>query len=102
VEFENGFTAYHAGDTALFGDMAIIRELYKPHLALLPIGGLYTMGPHEAAIACELIRPNYIIGMHYGTFPVLAGTPAELKRHLPAKLRKSVIELEPGETAALT
>ena len=96
VEFENGFRMYHAGDTAVFGDMRIIADLYKPQLAILPIGGLYTMDPREAAYACTLLKPKYVVGMHYGTFPVLAGTPTELKKYLPASLRKIVVELEPG------
>ena len=96
VEFENGFRMYHAGDTAVFGDMRIIADLYKPQLAILPIGGLYTMDPREAAYACTLLKPKYVVGMHYGTFPVLAGTPTELKKHLPASLKKIVVELEPG------
>lgn len=97
VEFENGFRAYHAGDTAVFGDMKIIADLYKPQLVLLPIGGLYTMDPREAAYACKLLKPKHVIGMHYGTFPPLTGTPAELKKHLPASMKKSVIELVPGQ-----
>jgi len=96
VEFENGFRIYHAGDTAVFGDMRIIADLYKPQLAILPIGGLYTMDPREAAYACTLLKPKYVVGMHYGTFPVLAGTPTELKKHLPASLKKIVVELELG------
>ncbi|MBI4810853.1 MAG: metal-dependent hydrolase, partial [Ignavibacteriales bacterium] len=83
VEFENVFKVYHAGDTALFGDMKIIGDLYKPHIVMLPIGGFYTMGPKEAAYACKLLKPKCIIGMHYGTFTVLTGTPAELKKLLP-------------------
>jgi L-ascorbate metabolism protein UlaG (beta-lactamase superfamily) len=96
VGFENDFAVYHAGDTGLFGDMQLIGELYRPDLVLLPIGGLFTMGPQEAAYACRLLKPHYIIGMHYGTFPALAGTPAELKRQLPAPMRKCVRELTPG------
>jgi len=101
IEFENGFKVYHAGDTAVFGDMKLIANLYKPQLALLPIGGLYTMGPREAAYACGLMRPRYIIGMHYGTFPVLTGTPGELKKYLPPPLRKNVRELEPGQMMSI-
>jgi L-ascorbate metabolism protein UlaG (beta-lactamase superfamily) len=96
VRFENDFAVYHAGDTGLFGDMKLIGELYKPDLVMLPIGGCFTMGPQEAAYACRLLKPRYIVGMHYGTFPVLAGTPTELRRHLPAPMRKSVRELAPG------
>jgi L-ascorbate metabolism protein UlaG (beta-lactamase superfamily) len=97
IEFENGFRAYHAGDTSVFGDMKIIADLYKPLLAILPIGGLYTMDPREAAYACKLLKPKYVVGMHYGTFPVLAGTPAELRKNLPASMKKIVMELEPGQ-----
>jgi L-ascorbate metabolism protein UlaG (beta-lactamase superfamily) len=96
LRFENDFTVYHAGDTGLFGDMKLIGELYKPDLVMLPIGGCFTMGPQEAAYACRLLKPRSIVGMHYGTFPVLAGTPAELRRYLPAPMRKAVRELTPG------
>jgi L-ascorbate metabolism protein UlaG (beta-lactamase superfamily) len=97
IEFENGFRIYHAGDTALFGDMKLIGEFYKPDLVILPIGGLYTMGPEEAAYACRLLMPKYIIGMHYGTFPALTGTPNELLKLLPLALKDSVVELEVGQ-----
>lgn len=97
VEFENGYRVYHAGDTSVFGDMKIIADLYTPSLAFLPIGGLYTMDPREAAYACKLLKPNHVVGMHYGTFPVLAGTPAELRRNLPASMKNIVVELEPGQ-----
>jgi L-ascorbate metabolism protein UlaG (beta-lactamase superfamily) len=96
VRFENKFTVYHAGDTGLFGDMHMIGALYRPDLVFLPIGGCFTMGPKEAAYACRLLKPHAIVGMHYGTFPILAGTPAELRHHLPAPMRKSVRELTPG------
>ena len=96
IRFDDGRIVYHAGDTALFGDMKYIALLYKPDTVLLPIGGYYTMGPREAAKACELLDPKTIIGMHYGTFPVLSGSPGELKRHLPSRLKKKVRELEPG------
>lgn len=101
VEFENGFRVYHAGDTSVFGDMKLVADLYKPQLAILPIGGLYTMDPREAAHACKLLKPRYVIGMHYGTFPVLTGSPTELKRLLPAAMKKSVLELEPGQSMTL-
>lgn len=96
IKFENGFTVYHAGDTGVFGDMQLIGRLYKPDLAMLPIGGYFTMGPSEAAMACTLIRPRHIVGMHYGTYPILAGTPAALRSHLPAPMRSRVRVLEPG------
>jgi len=100
IEFENGYRVYYAGDTSVFGDMKIIAELYKPHLVVLPIGGYYTMDPREAAYACKLIRPRLVIGMHYGTFPILTGTPAELKKLLPASMKKAVKELVPGQPAS--
>ncbi len=101
VQFENGFTLYHTGDTTVFGDMKLIRELYRPAAVFLPIGGLYTMGPREAAYACGLLRPRIIVGMHYGTFPALSGTPAELKKYLPAALKGKVRVLEPGVPTTL-
>jgi len=100
IRLENDFTVYHAGDTGVFGDMRLIRELYAPDLAIIPIGGYYTMGPVEAAKACELLRPRYIVGMHYGTYPILAGTPQELRKHLPAPMRNRVKILEPGVPVA--
>ena len=75
VEVENGFRFYFAGDTALFGDMRLIRELYRPELAFLPIGGHFTMGPRDAAMAVELLGVKHVIPIHYGTYPKLAGTP---------------------------
>jgi len=80
MEFQNGLKIYHAGDTAVFGDMQIIRELYAPDIALLPIGDHYVMSPREAAYACKLLRPKAVVPMHFGTFPVLTGTPAQLKQ----------------------
>ncbi|MFH2219330.1 MAG: metal-dependent hydrolase [Pseudomonadota bacterium] len=76
IEFENGFKIYHSGDTALMGDMKhVIGDYYRPDMVILPIGGVFTMGPKEAAIACKMIRPQYAIPEHYGTFPVLEQTP---------------------------
>lgn len=97
VKFENGLTIYHAGDTGVFLDMKLISDLYRPDVAILPIGGLYTMGPREAAKAVEFLKPKIVIGMHYGTFPALAGTPDQLKMYLPAKFKKCVRTLEPGK-----
>jgi L-ascorbate metabolism protein UlaG (beta-lactamase superfamily) len=73
---------YFAGDTNVFGDMRLIRELYKPDLAILPIGGHYTMGPREAALAVELLGVGDVMPIHYGTYPILAGTPEELRSEL--------------------
>jgi len=85
IQLENGFRIYHAGDTNVFGDMAIIRELHRPNLAFLPIGGHYTMGPREAALAVELLGVSDVAPIHWGTFPILAGTPAELREALDAR-----------------
>ncbi len=95
IEFSNGVKIYHSGDTCVFGDMAIIRELYAPDICLLPIGDHYTMGPREAAYACKLLQPKMVIPMHYGTFPVLTGTPAEFRKLVPDV---EVREMKPGET----
>jgi len=94
--FEGHPSVYHAGDTHVFGDMKLIRELYKPEIAILPIGGLYTMGPREAAMAVSFLKPRWVLGMHYGTFPALTGTPQELRKHLPASQKHNVAELVPG------
>jgi len=102
LRFENGYTVYHAGDTALFGDMQLIGKLYKPDLALLPIGDYYTMGPKEAAYACTLIKPGKVIGMHYGTAPALTGTPDLMRKHLPASMRRLVQTLEIGISTPLS
>jgi L-ascorbate metabolism protein UlaG (beta-lactamase superfamily) len=97
VEFEKGLKLYHAGDTAVFGDMRLIHELYGPELIMLPIGDLFTMGPKEAAMACRFLQPKTVIPMHYGTFPLLTGTPNEFKR-LSADLGIEVIAMQPGQT----
>ena len=97
IEFENGFKIYHTGDTDVFGDMALINRFYKPDLALVCIGGHFTMDPERAAYALrELIRPKQVIPIHYGTYPVINRTPAELKAALgdaPIKM----LDMKPGE-----
>jgi L-ascorbate metabolism protein UlaG (beta-lactamase superfamily) len=98
VKLENGLTIYYSGDTALFGDMRLIAELYRPAIAFLPIGDTYTMGPREAAKACELLGVKQVVPMHYGTFPALTGTPSALRHHLEGR-GVEVVELRPGETA---
>ena len=100
ITFPNGFTVYHAGDTAVFKDMELIRELYHPEVALLPIGDHYVMSPREAALACRLLQPRMVIPMHYGTFPVLSGTPAELHALLQDQPAIRVLAMKPGETVA--
>jgi L-ascorbate metabolism protein UlaG (beta-lactamase superfamily) len=95
VRFEDDLVIYFAGDTALFGDMRIIRDRHAPHVAFLPIGDRFTMGPEEAAIAAEWLGVKAIVPMHYGTFSQLTGTVDELRRHA-APRAIDVIELRPG------
>ncbi|MFQ5738977.1 MAG: metal-dependent hydrolase [Acidobacteriota bacterium] len=96
VEFENGFTIYHAGDTCVFSDMKIIAEIYQPDLVFLPIGDLYTMDPRQAAYACRLMNAKRVIPMHFATFPPLTGRPHGL-RELTREVGTEVIEMKPGE-----
>jgi len=98
IRFEDGVSIYFAGDTAVFGDMRLIAEMYHPQIAFLPIGDHYTMGPAGAAKACELLGVTQVVPMHFGTFPALTGTPARL-RELVEPRGVRVIELTPGETA---
>jgi L-ascorbate metabolism protein UlaG (beta-lactamase superfamily) len=99
IGFEDGLKAYFAGDTSLFGDMRLIRDLYAPEIAFLPIGDHFTMGPEAAARACELLGVRQVVPMHWGTFPLLTGTPARLKE-LVGPLGVEVLELKPGQTAS--
>jgi L-ascorbate metabolism protein UlaG (beta-lactamase superfamily) len=100
VELENGHRFYHAGDTALFGDMRLIGELHRPEVAFLPIGGHFTMDPPAAARAVELLGCGTVVPIHYGTFPVLAGTPDALRVELDhlGLGDVTVLSPEPGET----
>ena len=99
LAFPDGHSLYFAGDTNVFSDMALIGELYEPDVALLPIGDFYTMGPREAARACQLLAAQRVIPMHWGTFPVLPGTPALLREEIKKRgLKTEVIELAPGES----
>ncbi len=79
---KDGRKAYFAGDTALFGDMALIGDFFKPELAFLPIGDHFTMGPEQAAQAARMLKVKSVIPMHYGTFPALTGTPEALEAEL--------------------
>ena len=85
---------YHAGDTAVFGDMRLIGELYEPDIALLPIGNQVLMSPFEAAHAVRLLGVSHVVPIHYGTFPLFTGTPEEFRRH--------VGEIAPGATVPIT
>ena len=97
VEFENGFKLYHMGDTGLFGDMKLIGEYYKPDLVMIPIGGHFVMDPRDAAYATkEMLRPKYAIPFHYGTFPVLRGTPQEYQTAL-GQTTVQVFPIPPGD-----
>jgi L-ascorbate metabolism protein UlaG (beta-lactamase superfamily) len=98
VEVENGTKLYVAGDTCVFGDMQLIGRIYEPDVAILPIGGHYTMDPREAAVALELLGAKRCIPCHYGTFELLAGTPDELRELAPDV---EVIAPEPGETVTV-
>ena len=95
IEFSNGVKIYHAGDTNVFGDMAIIRDLYAPDIAMIPIGDHYTMSPREAAYACSLLKAKTVIPMHFGTFPVLTGRPSDLQKLAPGV---EIVEMKPGVT----
>lgn len=99
IEFENDLKLYHSGDTALMGDMkTIIGDYYQPHVAILPIGGIFTMGPDEAAYACKMIKPQIVIPEHYGTFPVLV-QDCDLFRNRVNNLvpQTRVLETTPGQ-----
>jgi L-ascorbate metabolism protein UlaG (beta-lactamase superfamily) len=94
IEVENGTKLYFAGDTNVFGDMQLIGRIYEPDVAILPIGDHFTMGPREAAVALELLGVPRCVPCHYGTFPILVGTPDELR----ALTEVEVLSPEPGET----
>jgi L-ascorbate metabolism protein UlaG (beta-lactamase superfamily) len=98
VELEDGKKIYFAGDTCVFGDMQLIGRIYEPDLAVLPIGDHYTMGPREAAVACELLGVTRVVPSHWGTFPLLTGRPEDLAKLAPDV---HVERIEPGDSVAL-
>ena len=98
IRLENGFTVYHAGDTAVMSDMKIFGDLYKPNLVLLPIGSHFTMDPNEAAYDCKLLRPQYVVPIHYGTWPVLTGTAEEFSKLMKEQPDVKLIIMNPGQT----
>jgi len=98
VKLPGGVTLYHAGDTAVFGDMKLIGEMYRPDLACLPIGDVFTMGPREAAMAIRLLGVKHVIPMHYATFPMLTGTPEGLREQSKDIAGLQIHALKPGET----
>ena len=97
VKFAN-HTVYHPGDTGLFGDMKLLGELYKPDIAVLPIGGTFTMGPKEAAVATKLLGVKHVIPMHYNTFPVIEKDPKEFEQYVKEESPNTQVHiLNPGE-----
>jgi L-ascorbate metabolism protein UlaG (beta-lactamase superfamily) len=94
---DSGKVVYHAGDTCVFGDMKLIGELYKPDVALLPIGGFFTMDPRQAAMATGLINPKIAIPMHYGTWPPIEQDPKEFEKLAKKTSKAKVVILKPGE-----
>jgi L-ascorbate metabolism protein UlaG (beta-lactamase superfamily) len=98
IELEDGTTLYFAGDTNVFGDMQLIGRIYEPDVAVIPVGDHFTMGPREAAVALELLGVNRCVPCHYGTFPLLTGTPDELRRLAPGV---ELHALAPGESVEL-
>lgn len=97
----DGIGIYHAGDTALFSDMKLIGELYRPEVALLPIGGRFTMGPREAMMAAEFIGAPLVVPMHYSTWPAILQDPTEFKRAIERTTDMRVLILSPGESVEL-
>jgi len=100
IEFESGFKLYHAGDTALFGDMALIGELYSPDLALLPIGDRLTMGPFEAAHAVRLLGVEHVVPIHFSpdVMPILTGTPEAFQEQVAVIAPNATVHvMEPGD-----
>jgi len=98
IRLEEGRTIYFAGDTCVFGDMQLIRHLWEPDYAVLPIGDWFTMGPREAAVAIDMLGNPRTVPCHWGTFPVLRGTPEELEREAP---NATIVRMAPGDTIEL-
>ncbi len=98
IRLPGELTIYYAGDTDVFGDMTLIGELHAPDLALLPIGDHYTMGPREAAMAIRLLGVHHVVPMHYGTFPILTGTPEKLRELTRDVAGLEIHALKPGES----
>jgi L-ascorbate metabolism protein UlaG (beta-lactamase superfamily) len=98
IEVENGTKLYFAGDTCVFGDMQLIGRIYDPDVVIIPIGDYYTMGPREAAVALDLLGAKRCVPCHWGTFPVLTGTPQKLKELAPGV---AIDEIEPGDSVTV-
>ncbi|TVR16161.1 MAG: metal-dependent hydrolase [Balneolaceae bacterium] len=97
LSFEDDICFYHMGDTNIFSDLELYRDLYVPHVVAVPIGDHYTMGPEEAAICCEMLDPELVVPMHYGTFPVLTGSPEDFKEYVEEITDAEVAIPKPGE-----
>ncbi len=97
LRFTDGRAVYFSGDTNVFTDMQLIEQLYRPELAFLPIGDLFTMSPREAALACRMLKAKKVVPMHFGTFPALTGTPAQLAERIKDLPGTEVWPLEPGK-----
>ncbi len=97
ISFEDDICFYHLGDTNIFSDLELYGELYEPHVIAVPIGDYYTMGPQEAAMCCEMLRAKVAVPIHYGTFPVLTGSPEELKKFTEEYSETKVLIPQPGE-----
>lgn len=98
VVIDSGKVVYHAGDTSVFSDMKLIGQLYRPIVAMLPIGGFFTMDPKQAAMATSLIRPKVVIPMHYGTWPPIAQDPKEFEKLVRRSSKTKVAVMKPGES----
>lgn len=98
LRMEDDLTVYAAGDTALFGDMALLKLMYSPTLALLPIGDLFTMGPKQASHAIRLLGVSHVLPIHYATFPALTGTPEQLALHTQNISGLTIHAIAPGES----
>jgi L-ascorbate metabolism protein UlaG (beta-lactamase superfamily) len=96
LTLDEGPVLYHAGDTAVFGDMRLIAELYQPEIAMLPIGGFYTMGPREAAVAAQFLGAKTVLPLHWGTFPQQTGTPKQLAELVGPGVE--VVDWKPGDS----
>ncbi len=96
IELSDGFRIYHSGDTAVFSDMELIGKLLQPHLAILPIGDHYTMGPRSAAEAIRLLNVRTVVPCHYGTFPILTGRPEDLRKEASDVDGLEVLDVDPG------
>ncbi|OGS42492.1 MAG: metal-dependent hydrolase [Euryarchaeota archaeon RBG_16_62_10] len=95
---DSGTVVYHAGDTTVFGDMKLIGDLHAPELAMLPIGGFFTMDPREAALATKLIGPKVVVPMHYGTWPQIEQDPKEFEKLVRKSSKAKVVIMKPGDT----